>query len=228
MAIKHHFFGKDCIIDRALNERDDLIRNLQEKKFNFTEILFANQIHSDQVIIVGQDVNDGDGLVTNLKNIVIGLYTADCCPILLSCEEPQIISAIHAGWKGAKSGIIKSAIDAINNLGAKSGSKNLKIKAIIGPSIRQESYEIGPEFFSDFLLEDKNNQRFFIDSKKPNHYMFDLVAYVKNKLQNQGINDIEDSNINTYKPPQSFFSYRRSCHLKEADCGRNISVIMIE
>ncbi len=228
MAIKHYFFGKDCIIDRALKDRGDLIKNLQVKNFSFTDILFTNQIHSDRVIAARQDFNDADGLVTNLKNIVIGVYTADCCPILLSCEEPQIIAAIHAGWKGAKSGIIKSAIDAINNLGATSGFKNLKIKAMIGPSIRQESYEVGPEFLADFLLEDKNNQRFFIDSKKPSHYMFDLVAYIKNKLQNQGVSDIEDSNIDTYKNPQSFFSYRRSCHLKEADCGRNISVIMIE
>jgi YfiH family protein len=228
MTIKHHFFGKDCIINRALTERDDLIKNLRAKNFNFSDILFTNQIHSNQVISVGEKNNDADGLITNLKNTVIGVYSADCCPILLFCEEPQIIAAIHAGWKGAKSGIIKSAIEAMNNFGEKLGFKNLKITAIIGPSIRQESYEVGPEFFANFLQEDKNNQRFFNHSTKPNHHMFDLVGYVKNKLQNQGVNDIEDTNIDTYTNPQSFFSYRRSCHLKEVGYGHNISVIMIE
>jgi YfiH family protein len=228
MAIKHHFFGKDCIINRALTERGDLIKNLKAKNFNFTDILFTNQIHSNKVISVGEKNNEVDGLVTNLKNIVIGVYSADCCPILLFCEEPQIIAAIHAGWKGAKSGIIKSAINKINDLGLELGFKNLNIKAKIGPSIRQKSYEVGPEFLADFLQEDKNNQQFFINSIKPNHHMFDLIGYVKNKLQIAGVNDIEDANIDTYTNSSDFFSYRRSCHLKEASYGHNISVIMIE
>lgn len=95
MTIKYHFFGKDCIINRTLTERDDLIKNLQAKNFNFSDILFTNQIHSDQVLVIGEENNDADGLITNLKNTVIGVYSADCCPILLFCKTPQIIAAIH-------------------------------------------------------------------------------------------------------------------------------------
>lgn len=228
MTIKYNFFGKN------LDPNANLAKQLEAKNFKFNQIVFLQQIHSNQVTVIDErnqqlpQNTQGDGLVTNLKNIVIGVTTADCCPVLFFCKKSQIIAAAHAGWKGAKSGIIKSVVNEINNSATKLGFKNIEIQAKIGPSIRQESYEVGPEFLDDFLAEDQNNRRFFIDSKKNHHYMFDLVGYVKQKLKNEGINNIEDCNIDTYQNSSDYFSYRRSCHLNKIREGNNLSVIMAE
>jgi YfiH family protein len=221
MAIKHHFFGKDCIIDRALKDRGDLIRNLQEKKFSFTDILLTNQIHSDQVIVARQDFNDADGLVTNLKNIVIGVYTADCCPILLFCEEPQIVAAIHAGWKGAKLGIIQETVKKMYELGA------TNICAVIGPMIQQYSYQVSIDFYNEFLLEDPKNLRFFKETADPIRWNFNLPNYVESKLALSKISEIENLMIDTYTNPQKYSSYRRSCHYPDETRGRNVAVICL-
>ena len=148
MAIKYHFFGKDCIIDRALTNREDLTQKLDIQGLKANHMLFVNQIHGAEAVIVDskekiygtQNLPKADAIVTNLPNVAIGIITADCSPILLRDEEKNIIAAVHAGWRGAKLGVIKSTIAAMQSLGAQN------IKAVIGPMIAQQSYEISQEF----------------------------------------------------------------------------------
>jgi YfiH family protein len=234
--IKYHFFGKYRSENGAFKDKIALKTRLKDQDFNYNNLLLLNQIHSNKVIVIDdkekiyskENLPQADGLVTNLKNIVLGVYTADCCPIIVYDEESAIIGVIHAGWRGAKNGIIEEVIKAMNNMALNLKIKNLKINAVIGPTIHQKSYETGPEFFEEFINEDKNNQQFFIPSKKAHHYLFDLISYVKQKLAAQNIYSIDDLNIDTYSNPLNFYSYRRSCHLKEKNPGHNISVIMIE
>ncbi len=227
--IKYRFFGKDCIIDRALLNREDLLKSLDNKGFKCDELLFVNQIHSSEVVIVDEknklydmhNLPKADAIVTNLKNIAIAVFTADCAPVFLFDKNKVVIAALHAGWRGAKSGIVKQTIGAMKSLGAKN------IKAIIGPMIQQNSYEISQEYFDDFLLEKENNKKFFKEKSEQGLYLFDLPAYVMEKLQEEKILEIENSAIDTYKNEESFFSFRRSAHRQEKDCGRNVSVILI-
>lgn len=229
MTIKYHFFGKNCVIDRALSDRKNLLQNLDEQGFRSNYVLLLNQIHGKEVVVIDspekiygeQNLPKADAVVTNLKNITIGVVTADCSPILLFDGEVNVIGVAHAGWRGAKLGVINSVIQAMKNLGAKD------IKAIIGPMIQQKSYEISQEFFDDFLREDSDNKKFFLGSSKVGHYLFDLPRYVEKKLRVAGIEKIENPGIDTYKNEESFFSFRRSAHLKEPDCGRNVAVIVI-
>lgn len=230
MTIKHHFFDKNCFIDKALANRDELEKQLQQKNFNFSNILFLNQIHSNFVVTIddknkiygNQNLPKADAVVTNLKNLAIAIITADCVPVLLIDEENEVIAAIHAGWRGAKADIIKNTVLEIKKL----AKKESKIRAIIGAAIRQKSYEVDNEFLQNFLQEDQNNRKFFIDSVKQNHHMFDLTSYVKHKLNLMQITEIADDEIDTYSS-QNLYSYRRSTHKKEQDCGRNISLIVI-
>ncbi len=227
--IKYHFFGKDCIIDRALLNREDLLKGLENKGLKCDELLFVNQIHSSEVVIIDEknklydmhNLPKADAIVTNLKNIAIAVFTADCAPVFLFDEKNMVIAALHAGWRGAKFGIVKQTIRAMKNLGAEN------IKAIIGPMIQQNSYEISQEYFDDFLLEKENNKKFFKAKSEQGRYLFDLPAYVMEKLQEEKIAEIENSAIDTYKNEESFFSFRRSSHRQEKDCGRNVSVILI-
>ena len=169
--VKHYFFGTECIIDRQLTDYSNLETNLKNLNFKLQNPpLFLNQIHSNKVIII-DNINrvyqphnkpQADALVTNLKNIALCIITADCVPVLLHDSQKQIIAAIHAGWKGAKSGIVNNTIDSM----LKMGSKAEDIICYIGPCIRQKSYEVDNIFYQDFKKEDKDNQKFFILSTK--------------------------------------------------------------
>jgi YfiH family protein len=229
MSIKFHFFGKDCIVDRAIADRKDLKRALLEKGFEFDVIQFVNQVHGADVITIDahskihgdQNLPKADAIVTTLEKVVIGVFTADCAPIFLYDEVKKIVAVIHAGWKGAKNGVIKSTIAAMKKLGAQN------IVALIGPMIQQKSYEVSQEFFDDFTSKNDGNKIFFRDTNKAGKHMFDLPSYVEKKLREEGIFEIRNSGIDTYENEKEFFSYRRSTHRAESDCGRNISVIAL-
>lgn len=229
MKIKYHFFGKDCLIDRELKNRANLNLALIEEKISNRGALFVNQIHGKEVVVIDkeeqihgeQGLPKADAIVTNLANIAIGVITADCAPILFFDEEKKVIAAAHAGWRGAKLGVIESVVAEMKKLGANN------IKAIVGPMIQQESYEVSSEFIDDFLSENLANKIFFINGEKPDKHLFDLPAYVEKKLSEAGIKKVENLKINTYSEEEKFFSFRRSFHRGENDCGRNVSAIAI-
>ncbi len=162
MSVKYHFFGKNLLINRDLLNRDNLNWNLTQQGFTHQHVLFVNQIHGKEIVVIDDtkkihgesNLPKADALICNLPNVAIGVVTADCAPILFYDEEKKIIAATHAGWRGAKAGIIQETVSAMKNLGAK------KIHAVIGPVIHQHSYEDSEEFLNDFLNENLANQKF--------------------------------------------------------------------
>lgn len=237
--IRYHFFGKECLIDRDLNDHLNLNKNLAKQNFSLTNpAIFVNQIHSNKVVVI-DDPNQidllhnnppkADAIVTNLSNLTIAVFTADCVPVILFDSKHFIIAIAHCGWRGALDNIAQNTIDEMIKIGAKIDN----IQAVIGPSIRQKSYQISQEFYNNFLNEKQSNNQFFVADQELSrldnkHFLFDLPGYVKKKLTNYGIKNIADDEIDTYSNPKQFFSYRRSTHLEEKDCGRNISVVMID
>jgi polyphenol oxidase len=134
-----------------------------------------------------------------------------------------VIGAAHAGWKGALTGILESAIGAMEKLGAGRG----RIIAAIGPLIRQPSYEVGGEFVKRFTEADADNALFFLPSSREGHSMFDLAGYIRRRLETAGVLVIDDIGVDTYTD-ENFFSYRRSVHRKEPDYGRHVHAIVLE
>ena len=153
--------------------------------------------------------------------LVIGILTADCVPVLIYDNKRKIISAIHAGWKGAYKGIVKKVIKFL----LKNGSESKNLVAAIGPCISQKSYEIKKDFKTKFLRQSKKNEIFF--KKIRNKTYFSLNKYVYYQLKSLGLKKIDIIAKDTYNPKNNFFSARRSIHNKENDYGRNISIIMI-
>ena len=240
--IKHGFFnkkgGKSEGIYKSLNcgiYSSDTKKNVRSnlkivcKKINCSsrKLILLNQIHSNKFHFIGKNFKfkkkklKGDALITNVKNIAIGVLTADCVPVLIYDKNLKIISAIHAGWKGAYIGIIKKVIKFL----LKSGSNSKDLIAVIGPGISQKNYEIQKEFKDKFLKKDKQNKIFFKLIK--NKTYFSLNKYVYSQLKKLGINNLEIISKDTFDPKNNFFSARRSIHNKESDYGRNISIIMI-
>lgn len=204
--------------------------NIIKKYFGSSyNILKLKQIHSNKVYIFNDlnilpsiDEIEADAVITKIKNLVIGVSTADCVPILLIDKKNEIIAAIHAGWKGAVSGIIENTITEM----VKIGSNIKEIKALIGPHLRVKNFEVKDDFIKN--LENKNINGLKFISKKDNKYLFNITEFVKDILKNQGINYTYDVNLNTYTNHELFFSYRRSCHQKKDKLGCQFSAIMLK
>jgi YfiH family protein len=162
-------------------------------------------------------------MVTATPGIAIGILTADCVPVLLADREAKVIGGAHAGWKGARGGVIEATVAAMVALGARLD----RIAAAIGPCIAQHSYEVGPEFPGRFLAEDKTNADFFIPAQRSGHSLFDIGGYVARRLEKCRVGTIQRSPNDTVTEEDSFFSYRRATLRGEADYGRGISVIML-
>jgi polyphenol oxidase len=191
-----------------------------------THLVSSYQVHSPDVMIVDAPFVERpkvDGLVTNKRGIALGILTADCGPVLFADNHAGVIGACHAGWKGALTGVTDSTMEAMESLGA--NRKN--IVAVLGPTISQKAYEVGPEFPKPFLQQNNANQKYFIPSMKNDHYMFDLPAYLIDRMQAHGVGQVVDLALCTYSDPERFFSYRRTTHLQEKDYGRLISTIAL-
>lgn len=165
---------------------------------------------------------EADAAVTNVRGLAIAVLTADCAPILLSDPDAGVIAAVHAGWKGAKAGVIENAIDAMESLGARVE----RMAAAIGPAISQAAYEVSAEFKAAFLADGEANERYFTQSGAGRPH-FNLPAYVRDRLLSKGVTNIEDIGACTYENESILFSYRRSVHRFEPDYGRQISAILL-
>lgn len=185
----------------------------------------VHQVHSADVVVVtdpSEDRPKADALVSAEKGIVLCVLTADCQPVLFADAEAQVIGAAHAGWRGAAAGVLEATVNAMETLGA---ARN-RINAVIGPSISQRAYEVGPEFLDQFLMEDPNNARFFANGAEDRVH-FDLPGYGLARLRAAGVGHAEWTRHCTYSDARRFFSYRRSVHAKEADYGRLMSAITL-
>lgn len=164
-----------------------------------------------------------DASVTNHPGVALGILTADCAPVLFADAEARVVGAAHAGWKGARAGVVESALAAMEELGARRD----RIVAAIGPCITQPAYEVGAELRARVLDDDPAGVRFFIPSDREDHWRFDLPGYVRHRLRQAGVQDISDLPLCTYAQEAAFFSYRRATHHGEADYGRQLSAIML-
>ncbi|MEE4188568.1 MAG: laccase domain-containing protein, partial [Roseobacter sp.] len=97
---------------------------------------------------------------------------------------------------------------------------------VIGPSISQAAYEVGPEFFDTFMMEDSGYARFFANGEGDRLH-FDLPGFGLHRLRSAGVQAAEWTRHCTYADPERFYSYRRSTHKKEADYGRLIAAIRL-
>jgi YfiH family protein len=188
-------------------------------------LISVHQVHSaDAVIVEGPWTGErprADGMATSVPGLALGITTADCGPVLFADPHVGVIGAAHAGWRGAANGILESTIEAMERLGA----RREKIVAVLGPTISQAAYEVGPEFVATLTGLDAGNERFFQHSQRQGHAMFDLPGYIGMRLEAAGIGEFANLGLCTYSDEERFFSYRRTTHRGEPDYGRLISAI---
>ncbi len=251
--ITHGFFGRAGGVSTGLFKSLNCGHGSGDKTANVTEnrarvaaalglapenLLTVYQTHSPDVLTVRQvhahnAAPRADAMVTDRPGFGLGILTADCTPVLFAEQSAGVIGAAHAGWKGALgsglgAGVLENTIAAMEALGA----ARANISAVIGPTIAQTNYEVGPEFKARFMADDQANERFnerfFAHAPRPDHSHFDLPAYCVHRLNAAGIGHAQDLGQCTYAQEPAYFSYRRSTHKNEPDYGRNISVIALK
>ena len=189
-------------------------------------LISVHQVHSPDVVTVTEPLSDkpkADAMVTNTAGLGLAILTADCEPVLFADHKAGVIGAAHAGWKGAQGGVLEATVDAMEALGATAAN----ITAVIGPCISQRAYEVGEEFFEQFLQENPDNSRYFANGGNDGKYQFDLPSYGLERLRARGVGNASWTRHCTYEDEARFYSYRRTTHRAEKDYGRLISVIRL-
>jgi len=237
----HGFFGRDggvsaglyASLNVGLGSDDDPAAVLENRTRCAAmlgaapdRLLTLYQIHSADVVLVQAPWTEpprADAMVTDQPGLALGVLAADCTPVLLADPDAGVIGAAHAGWKGALAGVAEATVAAMTQLGAAPP----RIRAAIGPCIRQPSYEVGADFAERFAGVSPDNARFFAPGARPDKRQFDLPGFVAARLTQAGVAAVEDLGLCTYENPARYFSYRRATHRGDPDYGRNLSAIML-
>lgn len=233
-GVAHGFFGRDGGVSTGtvaglqvgFGAEDDPAAVAENRRRVVDAVLpgaalaMPYQVHSPDVAIAthameGDERPRVDALVTATPGLLVGVVTADCAPVLLADSEAGVVAAAHAGWKGAKGGVLENTVATMVSLGA----TRAKIAAAIGPTIAQPSYEVDSAFRDAFLADDPGSERFFAPGR-PGHFQFDLPGFVAARLRMQGLGSIEDTARDTYAGEGRFFSFRRATHRGEPSYGR--------
>lgn len=223
------FEGLNC--GRGSSDQSDIVtinrgRAAQAMATDLAAIRGLHQVHSARAVVAAIDKPDtppeADAIVTDTPGLVLTILTADCAPVLFADHEAGVIGAAHAGWKGALGGVLEATLEAMEGLGARRD----RTVAVIGPTISQAAYEVGPEFFDRFMDEDPKNGRFFAGGAGDRMH-FDLPAFAAWRMREAGVAEAVWLRHCTYANPGLFFSFRRSLHEKQADYGRLVSTIRL-
>ena len=183
--------------------------------YDYKKLISMNQTHGNNVQIVTSDspriIDDCDGLITNEKDLPLMVMVADCIPILLYDEKQGVIAALHAG---RNSTFLKIVEVAILKMKENFSTKVHNIKAILGPSIQKCCYEVSPELAN---IVEKSFGKEFINGRN-----IDLQGINKSILEQNGVENIEISNICTKCSNTNHYSYRQ-----DHKCGRFAGVIKL-
>jgi polyphenol oxidase len=189
------------------------------------KLFFPSQVHKTRILRVTSrtskdELLDTDALITNEEGICIAVMSADCVPILLYDRINGAVAAIHSGWRGTVAKILEKTLHEMRSV---FGTHGVDLLAAIGPSVSQESYEVGGEVIDEVerafgtaagLLIPQGNNKAKLDLWKANIL----------QLQNFGVpdNQIEIASLCTVKNNEYFFSARKG------DSGRFAAGIVLQ
>lgn len=243
LTSQHGFFsrrgGVSGGVYKSLNcglGSDDHLANITENRRRVVQVFGPNlkslvtpyQVHGAKAVFIrSQDhVQNGrpeaDGLVSDDPNLILGVLTADCCPLLFEDQHAGLVGVAHAGWRGAVAGIATEVVRLMLSHGAKSAN----ISVAIGPTIRQSAFEVKDDMRSAALEQDMACSSFFQHGHTSGSYFFDLAGYIADSLLRMGLTRISDTGIDTYSQ-ENYFSYRRATHQRQKEYGRMISAISL-
>ncbi len=189
-------------------------------------LLGLTQVHGAEVVIATAPWAAGQGpradaMVTDRPGIALGVITADCAPVMFCDATAGVIGAAHAGWRGAVVGVLEATVAAMRDLGAR------HVAAVIGPCIRQRSYEVGADLRDAVLARDPADSRFFAPGRRPAHWQFDLPGYCAARLAGVEVT-VAMLDVDTVEDEARFFSHRRRTLAGGGPIGHQVSAIRLD
>ena len=200
---------------RVGDDRNSVVENYglvaKDMKFDYQRITAGRQTHSANIKVIteadaGKGVScesefmDIDGLVTNVPNLPLVVYYADCVPILLADDVAGVVAAVHSGWRGT---VAKIAAEAVSVMVTQFGADEKRIRASIGPSIGPCCFETGEEVACEFdnaLVLPMENGKFKVDLWSANKEIL-----LNSGLKNENIDVLE---LCTICNSEILYSYR--------------------
>jgi polyphenol oxidase len=187
-------------------------------------LYFPSQVHKTRIVEVKkntprEELLETDALITNESGICIAVMSADCVPILLYDKKNNAVGAIHSGWRGTVARILEKTLQQMHSV---FGTNGQDIYAGIGPSVSQDSYEVGEEVVSEVRRSFGHKNELMIPVGT-NKAKLDLWKANKLQLMEFGVpaTRIEISDLCTVKNNNHFFSARKG------DKGRFGAGIMV-
>ena len=240
-GIRHGFFGREggrSQGDLAGNnmsitqgDNPDLVVSNRSSAANamggydIKDLVVFRQTHSTTVVTLTERPDrtvaiEADAMVTNRPDLLLGILTADCAPVLLADPEAGVIGAAHAGWKGAAGGIVYATVMGMVALGADPA----RIRAAIGPTISAANYEVGPDTAAQITALDSSAASHVAIPAGKTREHFDIPGLLTEQLFGAGVGLVSNLDICTYANPARYFSHRYATH-HDIKTGRQISVI---
>ncbi len=180
------------------------------------EVVYLRQIHSSKVLVLRRNPSfklktfsvdeigkmaevEGDGLMTDVKGLGIGVRVADCYPLYITSKDYTFVGVLHVGWRGLKEGIVDEGIETVKR---EWSIRPDSLRIAMGPGISEDKYEVGPEFFEYFgdFIKHRNGK-----------YYFDIQEFATRRLLELGVKEenIVKAPFCTFKRGDLFHSRRR-------------------
>ncbi len=234
--LQHGFFTRSGGVSsgpyRSLNVsfmKEDPLENVKEncrrvaERFRLpaTQLVIPREVHSNIVVPVaapfepngpGTQIDarpQADGMITDRKQLLLGVISADCLPILIYYRDTEkpLVGAIHAGWKGAFTGIIQNGIRLLREEHGVSDMS--RVFVAVGPAVRDSHFVIDSTVKSQVVAQDPENDKYFKTvPHRAGFFAFDLVSYAKDILLREGVHkeNLDEIDIDTYTHADEFFS----------------------
>ena len=207
-------------------------RSLLTRAFGITQdaLVTVKQVHGNDILVIDEPNDDyshflgleGDAIITNQPNVMIGICVADCVPILLLDQEKRIIAAVHAGWQGTA---VRLAAKTVAGMRSMFECRPETLQAFIGPSIGKCCYEVDAPIKQAFAQGGVP----WDTCAEPNgdgKWRLDLAAANRDLLIAAGLpaGRIQVSEMCVCCQRELFFSYRRD----SGETGRQMGFIMLK
>ncbi|HEY0707785.1 MAG TPA: peptidoglycan editing factor PgeF [Polyangia bacterium] len=205
--------------------RDNVLENRRriQRTVGADRLFFARQVHGAAVARFaadsGEDVQpEADALITNVA--AVGVFTADCVPLLMADPRSGAVAAVHAGWRGVIAGVAPAALRALT---ADFGSRPDEMRVALGPAIGACCFEVGDEVVATFAENFSRSDDLVTQGARGRPHI-DLRRALSHQLSAAGVRpeNLDLGGPCTMCDPARFYSYRRD----NTQTGQHLSVIV--
>ncbi len=187
--------------------------------FGLADIALSFQVHDDKILLATKPGNYDcyDALITQQKNLFVGISVADCTPVLLYDAANEVVAAVHAGWKGTVKQIVAQTLRTMQS---HFGTQSEHCYAYVGTCIGECTFEVDADVADHFATEFKE---WHVEKNK---FLVNLKAANIRQLLEFGIpeSQIEVSPFCTVTHNEEYFSYRKEGKAS----GRMLAVIGVQ